>query len=244
MSLVTQLSALVSRVGTEFKSVHTTTGDLVNLNTTAKDSLVSAINDVHAAVVAAAAVEAALINDVDVDTAHVFSSQKTTDLLVALKAEILDGAGTAFDTLNKLATLIGNDETGIANLVTLVGQKVDFTVAQTLSSVQQARARSNIDAASTGAITAESTARTAAITAEADARDAAIAAAKALSDAALADAVTTLNATDAAQAAAMVATNAVIDANAATAAAATALVATNMGDFLTDFVAMFEAAIV
>lgn len=48
MSLVTQVNDLVVRLGTEFKALRVVTGTLSNLDTTDKDSLVDAINEVYA----------------------------------------------------------------------------------------------------------------------------------------------------------------------------------------------------
>ncbi|MGI5222155.1 hypothetical protein [Nocardia sp. CA-290969] len=48
MSLVTQLSDLATRVGTEFKAVRTTIGSLASLSTTDKTNIVAAINEVAA----------------------------------------------------------------------------------------------------------------------------------------------------------------------------------------------------
>lgn len=48
MSLVTQLNTVLTRIGTEFKAIRTVTGVLANLDTTDKDSLVDAINEVYA----------------------------------------------------------------------------------------------------------------------------------------------------------------------------------------------------
>jgi hypothetical protein len=45
MSLITQLNALVTRLGTEFKNVYSITGALSGLTTTAKTSLVVAVNE-------------------------------------------------------------------------------------------------------------------------------------------------------------------------------------------------------
>lgn len=45
MSLTTQISTVVTRVGTEFKAVYTKIGDLTTLTTTAKTSLVAAVNE-------------------------------------------------------------------------------------------------------------------------------------------------------------------------------------------------------
>jgi hypothetical protein len=45
MSLIGQINTVVTRIGTEFKSVRTTIGILTNLSTTAKTDLVSAVNE-------------------------------------------------------------------------------------------------------------------------------------------------------------------------------------------------------
>ena len=50
MSLVTQISTLVTRIATEFKSIRAVTGSLASLTTTDKDSLVDAINEVNGAI--------------------------------------------------------------------------------------------------------------------------------------------------------------------------------------------------
>lgn len=67
MSLVTQVSDLATRTGTEIKAVRTevaaTTGNLVSLSTSNKDNLVAAINEVLAAVGSGGAIDADSITD-------------------------------------------------------------------------------------------------------------------------------------------------------------------------------------
>lgn len=63
MSLVTQVSDLATRVGTEFKAVRATTGALTSLTTTNKTNLVAAINEVKAGVGAGGTVTADAITD-------------------------------------------------------------------------------------------------------------------------------------------------------------------------------------
>lgn len=63
MSLVTQVSDLATRIGTEVKAVRSTQGSLASLTTTNKDSLVAAINEVNAGVGAGGTVTADAITD-------------------------------------------------------------------------------------------------------------------------------------------------------------------------------------
>lgn len=67
MSLVTQVSNLATRTGTEFKTVRSEvvakTGDLADLDTTATSNLVAAINEVLAAVGAGGTIDADAITD-------------------------------------------------------------------------------------------------------------------------------------------------------------------------------------
>ena len=89
MSLVTQISDLATRVGTEIKAVQTKIGTLSSLTTTDKTSVVAAINEVQAEVGSGGG--GATINDSAASTTEVYSSQKTTDLVNA-KPSINDGA--------------------------------------------------------------------------------------------------------------------------------------------------------
>ncbi|WP_410877334.1 hypothetical protein [Nocardia sp. A7] len=67
MSLVTQLSDVITRIGTEFKAIRTEraaiTGALASLSTTDKSNLVAAINEVLAAVGSGGSIDADSITD-------------------------------------------------------------------------------------------------------------------------------------------------------------------------------------
>lgn len=82
MSLASQISTVVTRIGTEFKTVYGKLGDLSTLGTSAKGSLVAAINEVNASVAGAGAT----INDASVSTSAVYSSSKTVSLDTAVQA--------------------------------------------------------------------------------------------------------------------------------------------------------------
>ena len=87
MSLTTRIESLVIRVAQEFNDVRAKTGNLANLTTTDKSSLVAALNELKAAVVSASA-----IDDQNIASSSTYSSSKIVTLLDALKGEILGGA--------------------------------------------------------------------------------------------------------------------------------------------------------
>ena len=128
MSMETRLIALAQALGADIKLVNTAIalgvterGDLSTLTTTAKTSLVAALNEVNAAIAALSA-GAAGIDDAATDgnTTSTWSADKIYDELIAakqaVKNEILDGAGAALDTLNELATALGNDANFAASM--------------------------------------------------------------------------------------------------------------------------------
>lgn len=141
MSLATRIESLVIRVAQEFNDVRAKAGSLANLTTTDKSSLVAAINELKAAVVSATA-----IDDAHVSTTSTYSSNKIVSLLDALKAEILGGADAAYDTLLEIQQLLQDDTSGLDALLTAVNKRVRFDEAQTLTTGEQAQARSNIGA--------------------------------------------------------------------------------------------------
>lgn len=153
MSLQSNLSSLATRIGTEAKALRTlingNAGDLSALTTTAKTNLVAAINELQAEVIAAAG-GGATINDSTTSSGAVWSSQKVTDELDALKAEILGpGVSAALDTLKELGDALSSSNSDIATITTALSNRVRVDAAQSLSAPQQLQARQNIGAAST-----------------------------------------------------------------------------------------------
>jgi capsid protein len=141
MSLATRIESLVIRVAQEFNDVRATAGNLASLSTTDKSSLVAAINELKAAVVSSA-----VIDDTQVATTSTYSSSKIVTLLDALKADILGGADTAYDTLVEIQQLLQNGTTGLDALLAAVNLRVRFDAAQTLTPSEQDQARTNIGA--------------------------------------------------------------------------------------------------
>ena len=141
MSLATRIESLVIRVAQEFNDVRAKAGNLANLTTTDKSTLVAAINELKAAVVSSA-----VIDDAHIAATTTYSSNKIVSLLDALKAEILGGADAAYDTLVEIQQLLQNGTSGLDALLAAVNNRVRFDAAQSLTVAEQLQARSNIGA--------------------------------------------------------------------------------------------------
>lgn len=149
MSLEAKIIALAQAIGTDVKALTAAQGSLSALNTTTKTSLVAAINELMT-----------LINSAGVSiddsagngaTTVTWSADKIFDSIeaakTAVKNELVNGAAAALDTLSELAAALGNDPNFATTIATEVANRVRYDAAQTLTSTQQAQARSNIGAA-------------------------------------------------------------------------------------------------
>lgn len=150
MSLASNLQNLATRIATEAKALRTlingNTADLSALTTSAKSNLVAAINELQGEINALSS--GAVISDGSTSTSSTWSSTKIVEQLDAYKASILGGASSAYDTLVELQAFIEEHEGDLTGLLTAVGNRVRFDAAQTLTSPQQAQARTNIGAVS------------------------------------------------------------------------------------------------
>lgn len=148
MSLVTQINNVITRVGTEFKSVRTTIGSLGSLTTTNKTSVVDAVNEVRGMVGGSGA----QINDEAASSTSVYSSSKTEAQISSATAALIDSSPATLDTLNELANALGDDPNFATTVTTALGNRVRFDAAQTLTTPEATQARSNIGAASTSEV--------------------------------------------------------------------------------------------
>ena len=147
-----EIKLLATEMGTQIKAVKALLGVLGSLTTTEKASLVLAINEVNAKTAGAGA----QIDDATPRTTTVYSSSKTdtqiAEARAALKAELLGGAGAAFDSLKELADLITasdiDDDAALAALMTAVGNRVRFDAVQTLTGPQKVQANTNMGSVS------------------------------------------------------------------------------------------------
>lgn len=142
-TLQIRLTDLVTRTATECKAIRTllngNTADLSALTTTSKTSLVSAINELQAALAGAGA-----INDASFATDETWSASKITAAIAAAKSELVNGAGATLDTLNELATALGNDSNFAATVTTALGNRIRYDAAQTLTTPQITQACANL----------------------------------------------------------------------------------------------------
>ena len=141
MSLVNQISDVVTQIGTEIKTTRSQVGDLASLATTAKSSLVAAINEVEASVSGAGAT----INDGATSTSSVWSSQHTSDQITTAVSGVLNGAPAALDTLKELADAINDDASFAATVTTALANRLQFDAAQVLTAPQKAQGQTNLD---------------------------------------------------------------------------------------------------
>jgi hypothetical protein len=145
MTLEERLTELSQEIAADVKKLLAQDGNLATLSTTAKTSLVAAINEIFALVGGGAEIlDSAASNS----TTNTYSANKITTLLAALKTDILGNASAAYDTLQEIQTILQSDDTAISGLLTAVGNRVAFDASQTLTNEQKAQARENIDAAS------------------------------------------------------------------------------------------------
>lgn len=128
MSLSTNVQDLATRVSTEVKLVKTlingNQGDLTALQTTAKTNLVAAINELVAAIGGAGA----SIDDENVSTVTVYSSDKTVKVVEAAVAALVDAAPETLDTLAEIAEALGDDPNFATTITNLIGTKADDSV--------------------------------------------------------------------------------------------------------------------
>lgn len=138
-ALVNDVNAAFTQVATDIKAGNTARGSLSALTTSNKTSLVAAINEIAAASAAASG-----IDDGAASGTSTWSSQKVQQMLAALKAEILSGASSAWDTLKEFEEYVQQDKTGAAAMATAINNRVRFDEAQVLTAEQQTQACSNL----------------------------------------------------------------------------------------------------
>lgn len=146
MSLETKIIALAQAIGSDVKALTIKQGDLTSLSTTAKGSLVGAINELYSLLGSSGAV----IDDAAGNgaTSVTWSADKIYDTIEAAKTAVtnslVDGAAAALNTLAELAAALGNDANYAATVATELGNRVRYDAAQTLTTPQKLQACTNI----------------------------------------------------------------------------------------------------
>ena len=157
MTLEQRLIALAQAIGADVKALLAAQGSLSALTTTAKASLVAAVNELKTAVDAAAGGGVSIDDGAgDGATGVTWSADKIFDAIdaakTAVKNDLTAGAAAALDTLSELAAALNNDPAFAATIAAEIANRVRFDAAQTLTAPQQAQARANIGAQSAAAI--------------------------------------------------------------------------------------------
>jgi len=142
MSQTTNITAALQRVRDEFNTIRGLRGDLSNLNTTDKSSLVAAINEV----LTSAGVS---INDAAASLTTTFSGTKIAADIAAAQAAA-EATAQADATAQIAAALEGEDLSDLAAAVAANAAAdanlVSAAAAQSFTAPQQAQARTNIGA--------------------------------------------------------------------------------------------------
>lgn len=156
MTLEEQLVLITERIGADIKALKLVDGDLTALPTTNKSNIVAALVEMYNKFNAPQAPAGAQIDDTAVAGAAgklvVWSADKVSTMLttaegqikLAVKNEILDGAGAALDTLKELGAALNNDPTFAATMATALGYRVRFDEAQVLTVAQKKQACENL----------------------------------------------------------------------------------------------------
>ena len=154
MSLQTRITALANAIATDIKALRSADGNLASLSTTAKTSLVAAINELKTTIDNID--PGSIINDTAAGLTTTYSSTKIGSEITAAVAAVVDASPGALDTLNELAAALGDDANFAATISTALSERVGIS-AQSFTSPQQAQARSNIGAASASDLSTLST---------------------------------------------------------------------------------------
>lgn len=152
-TLNNQISALATQVGTDIKQIIANVGDLSQMTTTQKASLVVALNELKANLKDVADSVSATIDDSAIHSDHTWSSSKINSTITAAINALVNGAPTTLDTLQELASAIENNKDAISALQTIAAGHVKYNEAQQLTAEQQAQARTNIGASAASDLT-------------------------------------------------------------------------------------------
>ena len=139
MNLVSLITSLATVMGTDIKdlaaeiaSVEAKQGDLTTLNTTSKDTLVNALNELHTSV--------GSLNSTVVDAATI---QGMIDTGIG---SLVDGAPDALNTLNEIAQALAEDDTAIDGILVSLAKRVRVDAPQAFTAAEKTQGRDNIGA--------------------------------------------------------------------------------------------------
>lgn len=134
-----RIAELAQAIAQDIKELKSTQGLLDSLPTTSKTSLVDAINELYSAITSSTG-----IDDSTVDASATWSSYKITESINTAISELVNGSGSALDTLKELADALGNDANFAATLAEQMGKRVRVDESQMFTTAEQLTACTNI----------------------------------------------------------------------------------------------------
>lgn len=156
-TLSTQISALATQVGTDIKQILANVGNLSQLTTTQKASLVLALNELKAGLTAVEGKLGAQIDDSSSGTDKTWSASKINSAITAAVNALINGAPETLDTIKEVADAITANKDAISAIQAVAAGHVKYDGAQDLTSEQKTQARTNIGAAGTDDVDAVKT---------------------------------------------------------------------------------------
>lgn len=160
MSLSSQIASLATTVGADVKGILASIGTLSELTTTQKANLVVALNELKSGLTDLESELGAQIDDEATASTTTWSSQKINTTISTAVANLINGAPETLDTLKELAEAIADNQDAIEAMQTIAAGHIKYDGAQSLTTEQQAQARTNIGAASQSDLSAVSSTAT------------------------------------------------------------------------------------
>ena len=134
-----RITALAQAIANDIKKLTDNQGSLTALNTTAKNNLVAALNELKQAIDSKTS-----INDSATTTANTWSADKTQKTIDLAISGLINGAGTTLDTLKELADALGNDANFATTIAAQMGKRVRVDAPQTFTVTEQAQGCANL----------------------------------------------------------------------------------------------------
>ena len=156
--LVSRLTGIFTQIGLDHKDLQaahtllqTKQGDITQLTTGDKSSVVGALNSIQSAF--DSLVMGAQLDDTVTDTATGWSSSKIASAISDAVAAVVDSAPGALDTLAELSSALQNNPDIVQNIMDVLGKVVRVDIAQAFTVAEKAMGRNNIGAASEADLT-------------------------------------------------------------------------------------------
>lgn len=135
---ISNLQTADTNLASDISDLQGEIGTLASLTTTAKDDLVSAINELQYELdnLDVSGQVANLIDDATTSTSKVWSSSKTSSEISSAVSALVDGAPALLDTLNELAAAINDDASFASTITAAIATKADDSAVVKLTGDQ------------------------------------------------------------------------------------------------------------